>query len=91
MIERRERAQLSLQVMAYMCKCSHVLLENIESFGWVTHPHIASRIAYMYDMSLEEYNSIVPECRRSQIIPDPVDPPKDDGMTLMEVIRGVYE
>ena len=88
MIKRREETGLTVKQMARVCKCSAFLLENIEQFGWVTHPHIASRIANVYQMTLEEFNDLVPYCRRMDVLPDPIDPPHDTGLTIDEVLRG---
>ena len=87
MIDRRERARLSREAMAKLCQCSERLLEGVEEFGWVTHPHIASRIIYIYGGTLEQFNEIVPECRRTDTLPEPVAPPRD-LLSLEEILRG---
>lgn len=55
--EKREALRLTIKQMAKRCECSEILLKKIEDDGWVTHPHVASRIAANYGMSLR---SIIP-------------------------------
>ncbi len=75
MIKKREQACMSVKDMARLCQCSELLLGNLECFGWVTHPHIASRIAYVYDLDLDQFNDLVPAFRRLATLPDPIAPP----------------
>lgn len=75
MIDFRNERGLSLKSMSRVCKVSHGLLAAIEELDFVTHPAIAARIAAAYKLTLDQYNSLVPENHRTNKIPKPVDPP----------------
>ncbi len=75
MIEMRNRMHLTIEGMAHLCKCGPYLLREIEESDWITHPHIASRIADVYGMNLDRFNSLIPETRKMSYLPGPVDPP----------------
>lgn len=69
MIEKREALGLTRRQMAKKCMCSDTLLGMLENADHITHPDIASQIAIEYDLTLDEYNSLVHEDRRVKEIP----------------------
>ena len=78
MIKKREALQLSRYEMAKLCCCSEDLLWMLESGDTVTHPNIASRIAYRYKLTLKQYNDLVLEKYRANELPPPKEPPTDE-------------
>lgn len=83
--DQREKMGISIERMAKMCRVSVGLLRIVED-GSVTHPHIASRIAKQYRLSVSQYNAIVPKqhWRTGENFPRPVMPPRD--RTMSEVV-----
>ena len=81
LIRKREAKQLTQKKMAMLCKCSERLIVGIEEEDWITHPHIASRMAKIYGFGIRAFNQLVHEDRRVKELPAPVDPPdaKDWG------------
>lgn len=73
--EKREKMGLTLRQMAKLCKCSVGLLEMVED-GAITHPHIASRIAARYNLSVDEYNDLIFDQYRRKTLPKPIMPPR---------------
>lgn len=76
LIEKREALGLDENQMAARCDCSARLLELLEHKDFITHKHIASRIAHAYGLTLDEYNSLIPERDRAKKIPSPKSAPK---------------
>ena len=75
LIEKREALGLNENQMARRCDCSARLLELLEHKDFITHKRIASRVAYAYGLTLDEYNSLIPERDRGDKIPPPKSPP----------------
>ena len=76
MKEFRKAHGMKREQMAKVCKCSTGLLRMIEEEGFVTHPHIASRIAAAYMLDVDGYNDLVPEEHKAKKLPRAVMPPK---------------
>ncbi len=76
LIRRREKKGLSREQMAKRCKCSAALIYGIEELDWITHPHIASRLAKEYGFGVKLFNQLVHENRRVKELPEPVMPPE---------------
>lgn len=72
----REDMGLTLRQMARRCDCSATLLGGVED-GWITHPHIASRIAAEYGLDVKGYNALVPKKHREKALPKPVSSPDE--------------
>ena len=72
----REDMGLTLRQMARRCDCSETLLGGVED-GWITHPHIASRIAAEYGLDVKGYNALVPKKHRAKALPKPVPSPDE--------------
>lgn len=81
LIKKREAKKLTQKQMAKKCACSERLIIGIEEEDWITHPHIASRMAKEYGFGIRTYNSLVSESKRAKELPAPVPPPnaKDWG------------
>lgn len=66
MADFRTMFGLNMSTLARMCRCSQVLLEMLESCDKeVTHPNIALRIARVYGLTKDQYESLLPECHRA--------------------------
>ena len=76
MKEFRKAHGMNREQMAKACMCSAGLLRMIEEEGFVTHPHIASRIAAAYMLDVDGYNDLVPEEHKAKKLPRAVMPPK---------------
>lgn len=76
----RKGKEMTIRQMAKVCKCSPGLLYGIEYEGYITHPHIAARIAAVYKMGLEGYNDLVADERRATELPKPTEPPKETNI-----------
>lgn len=86
--EKRIAKGLTLSEMAKACQCSERLLDMLEH-GYVTHPHIASRVAKRYGLKISEYNAIVPQEHRRTKLPDYIKPPKETGLFWSNYVRKV--
>lgn len=78
---KREGLGLTREQMAKKCQCTQGLLRMLEEGETeITHPHIASRIAKGYGLSLEEYNRIVHKNHRADRLPKPTAPPTEENL-----------
>lgn len=68
MIDFRESHCATVLDMAKMADCSTELLEIVE-YGGKTHPNIAARIADAYYMDVSEYNNLVDEVHKCDVLP----------------------
>lgn len=77
LIAARKRLHISPETAAKRCQISELLYRGIEEDGWITHPHIASRICHELELSVKDYNAIVHASHRARVLPKPVAPPTD--------------
>ena len=88
LIKKRERRKLSREDMAKKCRCSAALIYGIEELDWITHPHIASRLAKEYGFGVRTYNLLVHEDRHVKELPKPVMPPDDSWIGFEAYTHG---
>lgn len=72
----RESMGLTIRQMARRCDCSATLLGGVKD-GWITHPHIASRIAAEYGLDVKDFNVLVHKKHRAKELPKPVPSPDE--------------
>lgn len=83
----RKGMNKKLREMAQDCQCSPGLLSAIEFDGWITHPHIAARIAAVYKLDLDGYNDLVSLDRKAKALPKPKPLPK--ATNLDQAVRAI--
>lgn len=88
LIRKREAKLLTQAQMARKCKCSERLIVGIEEEDWITHPHIASRMAKEYGFNVNTYNQLVHETRRAKKLPKPVQPHDEKSWNGYAVCAG---
>ena len=79
MIDLRRKKGMSSGIAAIKAHCSPKLLEYLEHEESITHPICAARIATVYGMNVDQYNDIVHENHRADVLPDPAPLPTDDS------------
>lgn len=62
-VRAREEGDWTIKDAADACGISQGLMRMIEE-GEVTHPIVAQRIRYLYDLTELEAEELMPECRR---------------------------
>lgn len=79
MIKKRQKLHLTIEQMANLCHCSPLLISQLESGDWITHPHIAARVVAQYGAGIRLYNDLVHEDKREKQLPEPKPLPKMDN------------
>lgn len=51
------------------------LLSQLEERDWITHPHIAARVADFYRLDVDDYNCLVADIHHTDALPFPEPPP----------------
>lgn len=87
MVDYRKKQGLTLKEMAKKCKMSVGLLDALEVLDYITHPAIAARVAHCYELTLEQYNSLVSEDHKADKLPPYKDPPHG-SVDLSRIARG---
>lgn len=79
MIAFRKEHGIKFEKMAARCGVSGALLGRIEANEWITHPIIAARICYEYELDLNDYNALVHADYRTNKLPKPKPKPGMKG------------
>ena len=71
MIDMRKRKLMTRQQAAAKAKCSTNLLQMLEEDDEITHPDCAAWIAKAYGMNVSQYNQLVHEKHKADVLPEP--------------------
>lgn len=90
LIRKREALGLTQAQMAVKCDCSPGLLTAMEEIDrYITHPHIAARIAKAYGLNVQEYNLMVADKHKANKLPKARKRPTQTNLSI--AFHGKYE
>jgi len=79
MRDYRHKHGIKFEAMSRRTGVSGLIIGNLESGEWITHPRIASIICEAYELDVDDYNNMVHENYRAAKLPRPVPLPKKSG------------